>query len=99
MKNFLILCPLAIELESILARLREKNFSFREEQVGPLKVFHVLELNLILGLAGHGKTLVRDGVGSVRRRRRNSSKIIWWSDRNICGFERIKRLHRINTRI
>ena len=56
MKSFLVLCPLAIELESILARLRERKLSYREEQVGTLKVFHVLELSLILGLAGHGKT-------------------------------------------
>lgn len=55
-KNRLVLCPLSFELEAILARLRESKFVCREEQVGPLKVFHVVELNLILSLAGHGKT-------------------------------------------
>lgn len=56
MKKSLLLCPLALELEFLRERFKEKAFVFREEQVGPIKVFHVDELNLILAPAGHGKT-------------------------------------------
>jgi adenosylhomocysteine nucleosidase len=56
MKQSLILCPLPLELDAILSRLKERNFTFTSEQAGPLRVYHCSALNIKLSLAGHGKT-------------------------------------------
>lgn len=54
--NLLVLCPLQKELEFLLAKLREKNFSLNEKQVGPLKVYECKELEWFIAQGGHGKT-------------------------------------------
>ncbi len=55
-KQTLILCPLAIEIDAILMRLRECSIAVVEERVGPIRSFRLPELNSILSLGGHGKT-------------------------------------------
>lgn len=54
--KYLVLCPLPLEIDAIVLRLKEQNHIFTVEQVGPLRVYHFNELNLLLSLAGHGKT-------------------------------------------
>ncbi len=56
MKQNLILCPLAFELEAMLSRLREKEVAYSEGRVGSIKTYHVPRLNAVLALGGHGKT-------------------------------------------
>lgn len=56
MKKYLVLCPLAAELDFLLAPLREQGLTFRTLKAGPLEVFESSELGLRFGLAGHGKT-------------------------------------------
>ncbi len=55
-KNILILCPLKLELEFLLARLKEKLVVLNEERAGNLKVLSAPLLNMKFSLAGHGKT-------------------------------------------
>ncbi len=54
--KYLLLCPLPLEVDAIIFRLKELKHICTIEQVGPLRVYHFSELNLILSLAGHGKT-------------------------------------------
>lgn len=55
MDQILILSPLPLEIEALLSRLREIGHSFRETQVGPLRVMEVPDLGWRFSLAGHGK--------------------------------------------
>ena len=54
-KNILILCPLKLELEFIILRLKEKSIALEEERAGNLKVFSAPLLRMKFSLAGHGK--------------------------------------------
>lgn len=56
MKKTLILTPLPLELKALLARMKELGHSCQCVQAGPLSVHEFRELNISLGLGGHGKT-------------------------------------------
>jgi adenosylhomocysteine nucleosidase len=56
MKRILILCPLRLELEAMLAHLANLGKKSSESQLGLLKVFEFNDLGLLFSLAGHGKT-------------------------------------------
>jgi hypothetical protein len=55
MNKFLILCPLPLEIEALLLRMKEKGNEITESHVGPLKVFELPDLGWRFSLAGHGK--------------------------------------------
>lgn len=56
-KRILILCPLRLELEAMLAHLANHlGKKPSESQKGPLKVFEFKDLGILVSLAGHGKT-------------------------------------------
>lgn len=54
--SLLVLCPLTLEVKFLLERLKEKNISYSEKQVGPLKVYECADLNWVIAQGGHGKT-------------------------------------------
>lgn len=53
--SLLVMCPLALELDYLILRFKEKSVRIVIEQVGSLKVLAAPELNLKFSLAGHGK--------------------------------------------
>lgn len=55
MNQVLILSPLTLEFEALLARMREVGHEFRETQVGPLRVMELPDMGWRFSLAGHGK--------------------------------------------
>src|SRR4051794_15157344 len=55
MSHLLILCPLPIEAEAILIRMRERGHEHLESQAGPLKIMEFPDLRWRMALAGHGK--------------------------------------------
>lgn len=52
----LVLSPLKLELDALLARMKQLGHSFNEKHVGSLKVYDFAHLGLLFSLAGHGKT-------------------------------------------
>jgi adenosylhomocysteine nucleosidase len=56
MRRILIVCPLPLELEALLSRIRESGYDISSRGVGPLRVMTILNLGWQVALAGHGKT-------------------------------------------
>lgn len=56
MKPILILCPLNLELEALIAALQAQGHQSQKTMVGPITICEFADLGWRVGLAGHGKT-------------------------------------------
>ncbi len=55
LEKVLVLCPLKLELNAVLNRLKEKTIVFNQAKVGKLSVYEIPELQAIFSVGGQGK--------------------------------------------